>query len=106
MRVPGACASLLEALVGCGFRIGELAVFLASRPFGRPELYLPSGPILYQIYSMLERRSSGMYRRARKALFLLSPGEGESAGELLRADADETELAVPGILAVVEEGQE
>jgi GNAT superfamily N-acetyltransferase len=47
MRVPGACASLLEALVGCGFRIGDLAVFLASRPFGRPELYLPSGPILY-----------------------------------------------------------
>jgi hypothetical protein len=26
--------------------------------------------------------------------------------ELLRADADEAELAVPGILAVVEEGQE
>jgi len=47
IRVPGACASLLEALVSCGFRIGELAVFLASRPFGRPELYLPSGPILY-----------------------------------------------------------
>jgi GNAT superfamily N-acetyltransferase len=47
VRVPGACASLLEALVACGFRIGELAVFLASRPFGRPELYLPSGPILY-----------------------------------------------------------
>jgi ribosomal protein S18 acetylase RimI-like enzyme len=47
VRVPGACASLLEALVACGFRIGELAVFLASRPFGRPELYLPSGPILF-----------------------------------------------------------
>jgi GNAT superfamily N-acetyltransferase len=47
IRVPGACASLLQTLVGCGFRIGELAVFLASRPFGRPELYLPSGPILY-----------------------------------------------------------
>jgi hypothetical protein len=47
IRVPGACASLLAALVACGFRIGELAVFLASRPFGRPELYLPSGPILY-----------------------------------------------------------
>ena len=47
VRVPGACASLLEALVSSGFRIGELAVFLASRPFGRPELYLPSGPILY-----------------------------------------------------------
>src|SRR5207247_1477052 len=47
VRVPGACASLLEALVGSGFRIGELAVFLASRPFGRHELYLPSGPILY-----------------------------------------------------------
>jgi hypothetical protein len=31
---------------------------------------------------------------------------GSSAGELLRADADEAELAVPGILAVVEEGQE
>jgi hypothetical protein len=37
VRVPGACASLLEAL----------PVFLTSRPFGRPELYLPSGPILY-----------------------------------------------------------
>jgi GNAT superfamily N-acetyltransferase len=47
IRVPGACAALLQALVGCGFRIGDLAVFLASRPFGRPELYLPSGPILY-----------------------------------------------------------
>jgi hypothetical protein len=50
LRVPAACASLLEALVGCGFRIGELALFMASRPFGRPdrpELYLPSGPILY-----------------------------------------------------------
>jgi ribosomal protein S18 acetylase RimI-like enzyme len=47
LRVPGACASLLAALVGSGFRIGDLAVFLASRPFGRPELYLPSGPILF-----------------------------------------------------------
>jgi hypothetical protein len=47
MRVPGVCAPMLEALVASGFRIGELAVFLASRTFGRPELYLPSGPILY-----------------------------------------------------------
>ena len=47
MRVPGACTSLLEALVSCGFRIGPLTLFMASRPFGRPELYLPSGPILY-----------------------------------------------------------
>ena len=48
MRVPGSCASLLEALVICGFRIGGApALFMASRPFGRPELYLPSGPILY-----------------------------------------------------------
>ena len=48
MRVPGACASLLEALVGCGFRIGNpTTLFMASRLFGRPELYLPSGPILY-----------------------------------------------------------
>jgi ribosomal protein S18 acetylase RimI-like enzyme len=47
MRVPGACASLLEALVGCGFRIGNPTLFMASRLFGRPELYLPSGPILY-----------------------------------------------------------
>jgi ribosomal protein S18 acetylase RimI-like enzyme len=47
MRVPGACASLLEAAVASGFRIGELAVFLASRTFGRPALYLPSGPILF-----------------------------------------------------------
>jgi ribosomal protein S18 acetylase RimI-like enzyme len=47
MRVPGACASLLEALTGCGFRIGDPTLFMASRLFGRPELYLPSGPILY-----------------------------------------------------------
>src|SRR5262249_47767438 len=47
MRVPGACASLLEALVGCGFRIGDPTLFMASRLFGRPELYLPSGPILF-----------------------------------------------------------
>jgi len=47
MRVPGACTSLLEAPVSCGFRIGPLTLFMASRPFGRPELYLPSGPILY-----------------------------------------------------------
>ncbi len=48
MRVPGACASLLEALVSCGFRIGGApTLFMASRPFGRPELYVPSGPILY-----------------------------------------------------------
>ena len=47
VRVPGACAALLEALVGSGFRIGDPTLFMASRPFGRPELYLPSGPILY-----------------------------------------------------------
>ncbi len=47
VRVPGACASLLEALVSSGFRIGDPTLFMASRPFGRPELYLPSGPILY-----------------------------------------------------------
>src|SRR6267142_2895345 len=47
MRVPGACISLLEALVSCGFRIGDPTLFMASRLFGRPELYLPSGPILY-----------------------------------------------------------
>jgi hypothetical protein len=47
MRVPGASASLLEALVGCGFRIGDPTLFMASRLFGRPELYLPSGAILY-----------------------------------------------------------
>jgi GNAT superfamily N-acetyltransferase len=46
-RVPGACASLLETLVGAGFRLGEPTLFMASRLFGRPELYLPSGPILY-----------------------------------------------------------
>ena len=46
-RVPGACTSLLQALVGCGFRIGDPTLFMASRLFGRPELYVPSGPILY-----------------------------------------------------------
>src|SRR5438093_6787743 len=45
VRVPGACASLLAALVGCGFRIGELAVFLASRAFGRPGPYPPARPL-------------------------------------------------------------
>jgi hypothetical protein len=47
MRVPGACASVLEALVTSGFRLGDPTLFMASRLFGRPELYLPSGPILY-----------------------------------------------------------
>jgi hypothetical protein len=47
MRVPGACASLLEVLVRSGFRIGAPTLFMASRLFGRPELYLPSGPILF-----------------------------------------------------------
>jgi GNAT superfamily N-acetyltransferase len=47
MRVPGACAALLEALVQCGFRLGDPTLFMASRLFGRHELYLPSGPILY-----------------------------------------------------------
>jgi GNAT superfamily N-acetyltransferase len=47
VRVPGACVSLLEALVTSGFRIGSPTLFMASRVFGRPELYLPSGPILY-----------------------------------------------------------
>ena len=46
-RVPGACASLLETLIRCGFRLGDPSLFMASRLFGRPELYLPSGPILY-----------------------------------------------------------
>ena len=30
-----------------GFRIGAPTLFMASRLFGRPDLYLPSGPILY-----------------------------------------------------------
>ena len=47
IRVPGACASLLEALVGCGFRRGNPTRLMASRLFGRPELYHPTGPILY-----------------------------------------------------------
>ena len=47
MRVPGACASMLEALITSGFHISNMTVFLSSRPYGRPELYLPSGPILY-----------------------------------------------------------
>ena len=47
LRVPGACASLLEALISSGFRVGPLTLFMASRRFGRPELYIPSGPILY-----------------------------------------------------------
>ena len=46
-RIPGACTSLLEALIGCGFRLGAPTLLMASRLFGRPELYVPSGPILY-----------------------------------------------------------
>jgi hypothetical protein len=34
-------------MVRSGFRLGDPALFMASRLFGRPELYLPSGPILY-----------------------------------------------------------
>ena len=48
IRVPGACAPLLEALVSCGFQIGGTpTLFMASRLFGRLELYVPSGPILF-----------------------------------------------------------
>jgi GNAT superfamily N-acetyltransferase len=47
VRVPGSCGSLLEALVGCGFRLSAPSLFMASRLFGRPELYVPSGPVLY-----------------------------------------------------------
>jgi len=47
MRVPGACASMLEALITSGFQISNMTVFLSSRPYGRPEFYVPSGPILY-----------------------------------------------------------
>ncbi len=46
-RVPGACTSLLETLIRCGFRLSDPSLFMTSRVFGRPELYLPSGPILY-----------------------------------------------------------
>jgi hypothetical protein len=45
LRVPGACVSLLEALVGCDFRIDAPTLSMAARLFGRLELYLPSGPI-------------------------------------------------------------
>jgi len=47
VRVPGSCSFLLEAMVCCGFRLGDPTLFMASRLFGRPDLYLPSGPILY-----------------------------------------------------------
>jgi hypothetical protein len=33
-RVPAACSSLLEAMVGCGFRLGAPSLFMASRLFG------------------------------------------------------------------------
>jgi hypothetical protein len=52
MRVPGACASLLQALVGCGFRIGSTPV-QASRLFGRPELYLLRVPSCTKIFRVL-----------------------------------------------------
>ena len=60
VRIPGACATLLEALVGCGFRIGDPTLLMASRPFGRPELYLPSGSIVYEVGGRATRARSNM----------------------------------------------
>jgi len=46
-RVPGACTSLLETLLRCGFQLSSPTLFMASRLFGQHELYVPSGPILF-----------------------------------------------------------
>src|SRR5262249_31508197 len=46
-RRPGMCRCPAQPPGRGRVRVGELAVFMASRLFGRPELYLPSGPILY-----------------------------------------------------------
>jgi hypothetical protein len=77
VRVPGACAS-------CSRRWSAPASGSASSRFSSPR-----------------GRSAGLSSTSPR-----DPSSIRSAGELLRADADEAELAVPGILAVVEEGQE
>jgi GNAT superfamily N-acetyltransferase len=46
LRLPGINASALGALFGAGFRIDHMGVFMASRPFGRFERYVPSGGTL------------------------------------------------------------
>jgi hypothetical protein len=66
--------------------------------------YADVGPVLADL--LANARGTLAPHLVGVSLDLLARGEGESAGELLRADADEAELAVPGILAVVEKGQE
>jgi len=44
MRVPGACTSLLEALVSCGFRIGDPTLFMPRGCSADPSSTSPRGP--------------------------------------------------------------
>lgn len=46
LRLPGINAVLLRALFGLGFRIDHVGLFMASRPFGRFDRYVPSGGTL------------------------------------------------------------
>jgi len=81
----------------------------------RPRLVAPTGfepvfsPLAHVLHCRHERTATcSTANDASSARGRASdrPRLDSSAGELLRADADEAELAVPGILAVVEEGQE
>ena len=46
LRVPGIDATVLNALLEAGLRIDHVGLFMASRPFGRFERYVPSGGTL------------------------------------------------------------
>ncbi len=46
LRVPGIDATMLSALLEAGLRIDHVGLFMASRPFGRFERYVPSGGTL------------------------------------------------------------
>jgi GNAT superfamily N-acetyltransferase len=47
LTVPGINATMLEALLHTGFRIEYVGTFMASRPFGRFDRYVPSGGTLF-----------------------------------------------------------
>jgi len=47
LSVPGPNHSVLRLALAAGLRLRSHAHFLSTRPLGRPEQYLPQGPLLY-----------------------------------------------------------
>ena len=46
LRLPGINIVALQALLEVGFRIDHIGMYMASRTFGRFDLYMPSGGTL------------------------------------------------------------